>query len=288
MRGRSGRTAICRAAACCLAAAAMAAPAPAAAKIEVYFNRTERLERHLKGAFSHAVARAQEGRPGTIDIMIFSFTTAPLADSILRIARDYPGVRIRLIANLSQLFREPSSVVPDMEGIAAGTRESYRQVAERRKAFIKDPEQRQQGVDAELRYLLSEFRLRPLPNIEIRYKWFPAFSWNDEIEEPDYDHFHQKAALLHHKAAIINNEILVNGSYNWSVSAETKNFENLMIVSGPEDRRIVDDFIAEFEAIWNNPEIAKTSAECRALRDELSEKIIAEREKARRRSAAAR
>jgi phosphatidylserine/phosphatidylglycerophosphate/cardiolipin synthase-like enzyme len=253
-------------------------PARASGKIEIYFNSQERLEKHLKGAFSLAVARAKEGRQATIDIMIFSFTSAPVADSLMRIARDYPGVRIRLIANLSQLFREPSSVVPDMADIAAGTKEGYQRSAERRKAMIKDVEQRKQAVDAEFKYLLSEFRQKAIPNIEIKYKWFPAFSWNEDEEEPDYDHFHQKASLLHHKAAIINGETLVNGSYNWSMSAETKNFENLMIVSGPEDRGIVTDFIAEFEAMWNNPEITKTTRECTVLQEKICAEIIKERE----------
>lgn len=253
------------------------APASSPAKIEVYFNSQERLEKHLKGAFSHAVARAKEGKQGTIDIMIFSFTSAPVADSLLRIARDFPNVRIRLIANLSQLFREPASVVPDMENIISGKREAYVETAERRKAFIKDEAQRKEAVDAELKYLLSEFRLNPIPNVEIKYKWFPAISWNDAEGKPDYDHFHQKAALLHHKTAIVNGEILVNGSYNWSMSAETKNFENLMIVTGPEDRALITDFQAEFDAMWNNPDITKTSDECRMMKEDLGRAIIKER-----------
>jgi phosphatidylserine/phosphatidylglycerophosphate/cardiolipin synthase-like enzyme len=254
-----------------LAAAGLALllPALATGGIETRFNSTERLEKYVKEAFSEAVARAKDGKPATIDIMIFSFTSPSLSDSLLRIARDYPAVKIRIIANLSQLFREPTSVVPDIEGIASGKVEAYRTVADRRKAFIKDPAEHTLAVDSELKQIISEDRQRPLPNVELKYKWFPAFSWDPALGRADYDHFHPKASLLHHKVAIIDGETLVTGSYNWSNYAETKNLENLMIVRGPENRTLVSDFEAEFEAMWNDASLTKTSAECRTLKDAI-------------------
>ena len=258
--------------------AAAAPPAPAARAaggIESRFNSVERLERYVKETFSEAVVRAQKGAPAAIDIMTFSFTSPTLADSLLRIARDYPSVRIRIIANLSQLFREPTSVVPDIEAIASGKVEAYRTVAERRRAFIKDPEERNASVESEFKQVMSEYRQKPLPNIELKYKWFPSFSWEPARGKADYDHFHPKSSLLHHKAAIINGETLVTGSYNWSNYAETKNLENLLIVRGEADRKLVTDFLAEFEAMWNDPSLAKTSAECM----ELKERICAELER---------
>ena len=250
-------------------------------EVEVYFNSQERLEKHLTDAFAEATDRAKEGKQGTIDIMIFSFTSTTLADDLLRIARDFPNVRIRILGNLSQLFREQFSVFPDLENIVTGEKEAYRRTAERRKSYIKDEKDRKKAIENELKYLLSEFRQKPLPNVEIKYKWFPAFSWNEEEGEPTYDHFHQKASLLHHKTAVINSEILVNGSYNWSMSAETKNFENLMIITGPEeqDLKMVSDFHDEFKAMWNDPQIAKPEEECRRLKEEICEKIVLQREK---------
>ncbi len=256
-------------------------PGPSSGKVKVYFNSQERLEKHLANAFSKAAARAKEGEQGTIDIMIFSFTSKTLADSLLRIARDFPNVRIRILGNLSQLFREQYSVFPDMEDIISGEKEAYRRTAEKRNSYIKDEKDRKKAIENELKYLLSEFRLKPLPNMEIKYKWFPAFSWNEEEGKPTYDHFHQKASLLHHKTAVINGEILVNGSYNWSMSAETKNFENLMIITGPEeqDLKMVSDFHDEFKAMWNDPQIAKTKDECLRLEEKICEEIILQRKK---------
>jgi phosphatidylserine/phosphatidylglycerophosphate/cardiolipin synthase-like enzyme len=289
MRAKKMKISRASAGAAILATLIILTPVLTTAKIEVYFNSQERLEKHLKQAFSQAVARAKKGEQGTIDIMIFSFTSKPLADSMLRIARDFPNVRIRILANLSQLFREPYSVLPDMENIITGDMEAYQRVAERRKSFITDEEQRKRAIENEFKYLVSEFRQKPLPNVEIKYKWFPSFSWINEDGkatsfenegECGYDHFHQKASLLHHKTAVVNDEILVNGSYNWSQSAETKNFENLMYITGPEkqDLKLVTDFHDEFKAMWYNPQIAKTSDECRKLKDELCKDIVRDRE----------
>lgn len=260
-------------------AAAAERPVPVGDGIESRFNSVERLEKYVKETFSEAVLRAKSGKPATIDIMIFSFTSPSLADSLLRIARDYPSVRVRMIANLSQLFREPTSVVPDIEGIASGKVEAYRAVAERRRAFIKDPEERKPSVESEFKQIMSEYRQKPLPNVQLKYKWFPAFSWEEKPGRADYDHFHPKASLLHHKAAIINGETLVTGSYNWSNYAETKNLENLMIVRDAADRKIVTDFTAEFEAMWNDPGLTKTSAECRELKDRICAELDREHAK---------
>ncbi|MCX6357030.1 MAG: phospholipase D-like domain-containing protein [Candidatus Aureabacteria bacterium] len=261
-------------------AACLLVPAVCAGSVEVYFNSIERLEKHVKEAFSGAVVRAREGKPATIDIMIFSFTSPSLADSLLRIARDYPSVRIRILANLSQLFREPTSVMPEIEGIISGKLDAYREVAEKRKMFIKNPEDHKAAVDTEFKQIISEYRQRPIKNIEIKYKWFPAFSWDDKEGKPVYDHFHPKATLLHHKSAVVNGELLVTGSYNWSTYAETKNLENLMVIRGEEDRKIVDDFQAEFEAMWNDPNIAKSGPECTALKEKVSEEIVRARRQA--------
>lgn len=50
---------------------------------------------------------------------------------------------------------------------------------------------------------------------------------------------------MHEKFCIIDEEKVLNGSYNWSRNAN-KNFENLMIT---EKRLVVDKFIYEFETI---------------------------------------
>ncbi len=53
---------------------------------------------------------------------------------------------------------------------------------------------------------------------------------------------------MHHKFAIIDKEILVNGSYNWTRSADEFNNENLIIT---KDEALVRDFTREFNRMWN-------------------------------------
>jgi phospholipase D len=62
-----------------------------------------------------------------------------------------------------------------------------------------------------------------------------------------------RAAKFHHKFCVIDKEEVLTGSYNWTVSADEVNYENLVIL---RDRRIAGQFSAEFERIWKNAKIA--------------------------------
>ncbi|RLD77528.1 MAG: phosphatidylserine/phosphatidylglycerophosphate/cardiolipin synthase [Bacteroidetes bacterium] len=52
---------------------------------------------------------------------------------------------------------------------------------------------------------------------------------------------------MHHKFAIVDNNALLTGSYNWTRSAEKYNQENLIITNNSEFIRI---FKNEFENLW--------------------------------------
>ena len=244
--------------------------------MEVYFNSQQCLDDVLIEGFRKAEEAAREGKEGTIDILIFSFTSQRLGDELLRIARDNPRVKIRILADLSQLKRGEYHATPDIEDIISGRMENYRRVAERRTSYIEDELEKEEKFGKTLNWLVVRYRQKPIPNIEMRYKWYPAFSWDEEKKSPSYDHFHPTASILHHKSAIINGQILLVGPYNWSESAEIKNLENLMLFSGGEEERIVEDFKEEFLALWN--EESKSGKECRKLRDRIFRRIIKERE----------
>lgn len=38
--------------------------------------------------------------------------------------------------------------------------------------------------------LMSQFRGKAIPNIEIRYHYYPGWSWNEAEAKPVYNHFH--------------------------------------------------------------------------------------------------
>jgi len=52
---------------------------------------------------------------------------------------------------------------------------------------------------------------------------------------------------MHHKFAIFDDETLLTGSYNWTVSAMRHNEENLIVT---DDTRLVREFAAEFANLW--------------------------------------
>jgi len=53
--------------------------------------------------------------------------------------------------------------------------------------------------------------------------------------------------IMHNKFAIIDNRILLTGSYNWTFSANNRNDENLMIIDDPE---IISRYQNQFEKLW--------------------------------------
>ena len=55
--------------------------------------------------------------------------------------------------------------------------------------------------------------------------------------------------IMHHKFAIIDNRILLTGSYNWTFSANNRNDENLLIIDDPE---IIEIFQNQFVNLWTN------------------------------------
>lgn len=55
--------------------------------------------------------------------------------------------------------------------------------------------------------------------------------------------------IMHNKFAIIDNEILITGSYNWTHSAEKLNDENLLIIK--DAKEITGKFSDKFKELWN-------------------------------------
>lgn len=53
---------------------------------------------------------------------------------------------------------------------------------------------------------------------------------------------------MHHKFAVVDGQLLVNGSYNWTRSAADSNEENVIVT---DDARLVKPFIEEFDVLWD-------------------------------------
>jgi len=55
--------------------------------------------------------------------------------------------------------------------------------------------------------------------------------------------------IMHNKFAIIDNRILITGSYNWTFSANQRNDENLMVIN---DSEVITRYQQQFENLWTN------------------------------------
>lgn len=58
-------------------------------------------------------------------------------------------------------------------------------------------------------------------------------------------------AHMHHKFAIFDGQILLNGSYNWTRSAGRENCENLVV---SHEGSLVAAFQGEFDRVWSGAE----------------------------------
>lgn len=74
--------------------------------------------------------------------------------------------------------------------------------------------------------------------IDVRYKYY-SYRWSAS-----------NALQMHHKYMIIDGDELWTGSYNLSDNAEHNTFENMFRFSGPAAADIVDDYEANFAAMW--------------------------------------
>ena len=61
--------------------------------------------------------------------------------------------------------------------------------------------------------------------------------------------FDKTSAHMHHKFAISDNDLLLNGSYNWTRSASTENNENILVSN---NAKLVQSFQNEFNRLWGS------------------------------------
>jgi mitochondrial cardiolipin hydrolase len=54
-------------------------------------------------------------------------------------------------------------------------------------------------------------------------------------------------AHMHHKFAVIDDKLTITGSYNWTRSAEQKNYENILLTDNKDVAKAYSD---EFNKLW--------------------------------------
>ncbi len=86
-------------------------------------------------------------------------------------------------------------------------------------------------------------------NDSINVKKF-GLDFNTFINEGGHLYFGSNETLMHHKFCIIDSKVIINGSYNWTYWAETKNAENVIVFN--KEYSVVRSFEEEFSKLISN------------------------------------
>lgn len=70
--------------------------------------------------------------------------------------------------------------------------------------------------------------------------------------------FYVGSGLMHNKFAIIDNKVLITGSFNWTATAEKENQENLLII---RDKSLIKDYSERFDMLWGQGRISELNLE---------------------------
>ena len=154
------------------------------------------------------------GRPTEIDMMIFEFQSNEIQAAITNIAKNNPNVTFRIIADATQASTTGGNALPE---------------------------------------ILKE----KLPNIQVKYKKDFPYVWDAKAGRPVYSH-NVTMGLNHHKGFVSTidgqPDRLVTGSFNWSDTADTKNYEDLLVFKSMDSstRSAVQQYQDEFAGYFNN------------------------------------
>jgi len=69
--------------------------------------------------------------------------------------------------------------------------------------------------------------------------------------------YHLGFGLMHNKFAIIDAATLITGSFNWTLTAEERNEENLLIIN---DEQTIEKYKERFNYLWNTSRLDSRNA----------------------------
>ncbi len=154
------------------------------------------------------------GRPLDVNMMIFEFQSDDVKAAILDVARTHPEVTFRIVADAGQASTSGGNALPE---------------------------------------ILRE----QLPNVQVKFKKDFPYLWSDSAGRAIFNH-NSTQGLNHHKgfATFIDGmpDRVVTGSFNWSDTANDKNYEDLVVVhaSDAATRRAVEQYQDEFVGFFND------------------------------------
>jgi len=74
-------------------------------------------------------------------------------------------------------------------------------------------------------------------------------------------HYSSNPYIMHHKFAVMDNEVVITGSYNWTASAGERNNENLLVIRDPP---LASRYKQEFYRLWSEHYLSEEKLEAPA------------------------
>lgn len=156
---------------------------------------------------------AAKGRPTEINMMIFQFQSDEVEQAIVDLAKNHPNVTFRIIGDSGQASSSRGNALPSI-------------------------------LD------------HKLPNVQVKYKTDFPYTWSDSKKKAVYNHG-ASSGLNHHKGfvSVIEGRVdrVVTGSFNWSDTADEKNYEDLVAIRAMDasTRRAGEQYLDEFAGFFN-------------------------------------
>lgn len=74
-----------------------------------------------------------------------------------------------------------------------------------------------------------------------------GLNFQEFIDKGGEFYFSDMSTPMHNKFCVIDNKVLINGSYNWTYYAEDRNSENILLIK--EEKDVINSFVEEFEKL---------------------------------------
>jgi phosphatidylserine/phosphatidylglycerophosphate/cardiolipin synthase-like enzyme len=163
----------------------------------------------------------------------------PIAEALLEARRRNPALDIRIYLDAQEFLAASTHAGQERDLLecleSAGESVSRRQACMDR-GFLFSYAMHEAGMD-------------------VRYKFY-SYRWH-----------YSYAEQMHHKYMIVDEAIVVTGSYNLSDNAEHATMENVLVLEGERHRGTIDAFVANFEAMW-------VTGEAEGLYDVLLDDVV--------------
>lgn len=147
----------------------------------------------------------------------------PVALALIQAIEDNPALEVQVYTDAQEFISDSSHgyQIADREDCIEEAGDSEAQLANcYDRGFLYGYEFFQAGVDLRFKHY--------------SYRWHYSY-----------------AAQMHHKYFIIDDSVLVTGSYNLSDNAEHATMENIVVLSGERYAGVVQNFVDNFNAMWD-------------------------------------